>query len=113
MWRNPEVETVRVWQKLSQSWGVPVTAVGLSDDGQVTPDTESETSSGLVAHAGILDMAQELYVEMRPQLLKHSGALSMPDLHSSLRIITYTCALRNFQNIQIHRNAIAWYLTFP
>jgi hypothetical protein len=72
MWRNPEVETVRVWQKLSQSWGV--TAGGLSDDDQITADAEPETSSGLVAHAGILDMAQELYEEMRPQLLKHSGA---------------------------------------
>lgn len=74
------METVKVWQKLSQSWGagVPVNAVDLSDT-RATPDDDPASNSGLVAHSGILDMAQELYAEMRPHLLQHSGAQPFPN----------------------------------
>jgi hypothetical protein len=64
-----------VWQKLSQSWGVPVNVVDLAESLPTRSDAEPEASSGLVAHSGILDMAQELYVEMRPHLLEHTGTL--------------------------------------
>lgn len=74
MWRSPEVQTARVWQKLSQSWGKPVpVSVDLADTQTTAPDDTLETNSGLVAHSGILDMAQELYAEMRPHLLQHTG----------------------------------------
>ena len=79
MWRNPEVETVRVWQKLSQSWGVPITTVDNADSQATSLDTD--TDSGLMAHSGILDMAQELYMEMRPIFQEHSGALPVDHLY--------------------------------
>ena len=82
------MQTARVWQKLSQSWGkaVPVN-VDLGDTQAATPDDSPEPNSGLVAHSGILDMAQELYAEMKPHLLQHSGAVLNQQLQSHSHII--------------------------
>jgi hypothetical protein len=91
MWRNPEVETVRVWQKLSQSWGVPLAPVSDSSESSLAPEASIPAAeSSLVAHSGISDMANELYAQLRPLLVNHSGALAvrawqLRDSHSCMR----------------------------
>ena len=66
MWRSAEVNSLRVWQQLSQSW--PVRFL----EREVAP---LATGGVVQAHRGIAGMADELSKALAPHLQAHAGAL--------------------------------------
>jgi hypothetical protein len=65
MWRSAEVNSLRVWQQLSQSWAAPF----------MEGELAALAHGGVVqAHAGMAAMAAELQRALTPHLLAHAGA---------------------------------------
>lgn len=66
MWRNADVDSLRVWQQLSQSWPAPFMhdQVGRMPGGGVVQ-----------VHTGIDSMATELLAAIEPHLRNLGGAL--------------------------------------
>ena len=83
MWRNADVDSLRVWQQLSQSWPTPL-----------MHETLGRMAGGGVVqvHTGIDRMATELLAEMEPHLRRVQGVpRGHPDVPCVLALPSLGC----------------------
>jgi hypothetical protein len=75
MWRAAELQTIRVWQQLSQSWSVPIATNSMQNTLSFGEGMAKNDSPEIVVHAhkGMAEMSSELFTEVEPYLRSHRG----------------------------------------